>query len=79
MNQRDLRPVWRKYRNGDHITDEELRSLIRETEAAVPYLTNRGPEYHLARVETNRTLITLKEIWENRRSGLWSEPKPLAS
>jgi hypothetical protein len=49
--ERSDRP-WTRYQNGDHFTDEELATMIRQAEAALPYLQARAPFFYLAVTKT---------------------------
>jgi len=44
----NMRKVWEKYGQGDHITDRELNEAIEQTRQAVQYLEDRGQKWHLA-------------------------------
>ena len=38
----NLNEAWRKFRDGDGLTDTELAALIKDIEVGIPFLENRG-------------------------------------
>jgi hypothetical protein len=67
MNEWQMRDAWSKFRGGNSLTDAELKSLIKQTEAAIPYLHARLPEYYLAYKETRADLSRLLDFQEARK------------
>ena len=53
-----LKAAWDKYDRGDHLTDEELRMLIKSADQGADYLSARGE--WLARAKTLTDLESLR-------------------
>jgi hypothetical protein len=56
--------MWERWACAHRLTKAEVKALIKQTEAALPYLRARGAEYHLARAATLRDLAGLKDYLE---------------
>ena len=60
-----LKDSWERFRMGDHLTTEELKDLLKELEAGLTYLENRGVDFMLAirptKLDGYRIRETLKE------------------
>lgn len=63
----DLKAAWDKFSVGDSISDEELDGMIKQTEAALPYLIARS-EYTLARRDAAITLNRLQSYQQARKA-----------
>jgi hypothetical protein len=57
VSQRDL---WEKFERGDGLSLQEVRSLIREAEAALPYLRSRSRA--LGTIPASDTALTLDRL-----------------
>jgi hypothetical protein len=55
-----MNPQWKKFRNGDHLTDAELKAMLKQINEALPYLESRGAEFLLATRETRQNKITIE-------------------
>lgn len=65
--------VWEAVGRGEKVSDDDLEALIVEAEAALPYISNRGPEYRLIQKDTLQMLRILKDYRLNRQKhGEWS-------
>jgi len=58
----NLKKAWESYCKGDPISDEELGAMIAQAKDALVYFEDRGPDYHLAKVETILSLSNLQRI-----------------
>jgi len=71
----NMKKVWEKYNQGDHITDRELDEAIEQTRQAVQYFADRGREWHLAWFPLVQDLSQL-EGFKRSRDRNRNEPKP---
>lgn len=62
-----MKTTWEKFRRGDHLSDEELKQLIDQTEKALPFLRDGGALFRLVHREAITNLETLKEFLHNRK------------
>jgi hypothetical protein len=60
-NTKSLQDAWKALRNGDPISDSDLLAMRDQLQAALPYLSDRLPEFYLAWVATNRELIEVQD------------------
>lgn len=47
-----INEIWKKYRKGDHVTDQELGLMYCQIMTALPYLESRGTEYNIVKTDT---------------------------
>jgi hypothetical protein len=68
-NTKSLRDAWKSLRNGDLISDSDLLAMHDQLQAALPYLSDRLPEFYLAWVATNKDLIEIHGYIRARDKG----------
>ena len=56
-----------KHQQGDHMTDEELRTAIDAFEDIVPKLYSLGPVFLLPAMEAQRIALNFRDYSENRK------------
>lgn len=70
----NLKPVWEEFERGDGLTLSEVRSLIKQTEAALPYLRARSRV--LGTAVTADAVVTLNRLREFEAAMAKREKKP---
>jgi hypothetical protein len=63
---RAIRDAHKRFRRGDHVETAELRILLKNIKAAIPFLLS-GPEYGLALGQARRDEITIEGYIEARK------------
>lgn len=53
---------WAKFRRGDALNNVELSSMIQETQRAIAYLNDRGPEFGVVTRVLNLDLASLESM-----------------
>jgi len=66
----NLRNAWSRYERGEHVSDEEIKAMIREAESALPYLLNRVG-YRVALTSTVHDINVLRGFLEERQDPMW--------
>lgn len=57
---------WKKFERGDTLSDDEISVMLREIQAALPYLRSRGEPMRLVVKETVSNLMMLEQ-WQAAR------------
>jgi hypothetical protein len=60
--------IIRRHKNGEQITDDELRTVMQALSMILPFLRCAGPEYHLVWKDMLLTQDAMKTIKKIRQS-----------
>ena len=66
-----VRTLWEAFDRGDSLSDRELQTLITQADAALSYLSDRGPTFGLAHTKTYMDLLKMRQWMQARKDPMW--------